>query len=99
MPMKKRILTAVLAVSGLVLFLRGVSNVERAAGEEGARQLEQALRQAAVACYAAEGIYPPDVDYLCRHYGVLVDDGQYTVIYENFADNLMPEILVLEGGT
>lgn len=99
MPMKRGIVSAGLAVLGMTLFLWGVSNVEQTAGDEGVRQLENALRQAAVACYAAEGIYPPDVDYLCRYYGVLVDEKRYTVIYENFADNLMPEILVLEGGT
>ena len=96
--MRKKIISAALVVLGLSLFLRGVSLVGDSADQEESRQLERALRQAAVACYAAEGIYPPNVDYLCRHYGVLVDEQQYTVIYENFADNLMPEILVLEGG-
>ena len=98
-PMKKRMLSALMAVLGLGLFLHGVSGVERGADREGLRQLERALRQAAVACYATEGIYPPDVDYLCRHYGVLVDEERYTVVYDSFADNLMPEILVLEVGT
>lgn len=91
--------SAGLAVAALILFLSAVSNVEQTAGEQGAEQLELALRQAAVACYAAEGIYPPDVDYLCRHYGVLVDEARYAVVYDNFADNLMPDILVLERGT
>lgn len=97
--MRKRVISAVLAVLALCLFLHGVSRVEEGADREGLHQLEQALRQAAVACYAEEGIYPPNVEYLCSHYGVLVDEQRYTVIYENFADNLMPEILVLEGGT
>ena len=52
-----------------------------------------------VACYAAEGIYPPDLDYLKDHYGVQVDEERYTVFYSVFAENLMPDITVLENKT
>ena len=48
-----------------------------------------------MACYAAEGVYPPNLDYLKEHYGVQVDDARYVVIYSVFADNLMPDITVL----
>ena len=99
MPMKRKLISIGLAAVALSLFLGAVSHVEQSAGEEGARQLERALRQAAVACYASEGIYPPDVDYMSKHYGVLVDEERFAVFYDNFADNLMPEILVLERGT
>ncbi len=57
--------------------------------------METALRRAAVACYAAEGIYPPTLDYLKQHYGVQIDENRYAVFYEVFADNLMPDITVL----
>ena len=60
------------------------------------RQLEQALRRGCVACYAAEGSYPADLDYLKEHYGIQVDETQYVVYYDLFASNLMPEITVLE---
>ena len=89
----------ILAAAVLLFFLIALGNLGEGQRTEGKEQLEAALRRAAVACYAAEGIYPPNVEYLCSHYGVLVDEQRYTVIYENFADNLMPEILVLEGGT
>lgn len=52
-----------------------------------------------MACYAAEGIYPPDLDYLKDHYGVQVDEERYTVFYSVFAENLMPDITVLENKT
>lgn len=97
--MKRKLTVPLLAAAVAALFWWAVSGVGQTAKQEGARQLEVALRQAAVACYAAEGIYPPNVDYLCRHYGVLVDTDRYTVVYDSFADNLMPDILVLEGGT
>ena len=48
-----------------------------------------------VACYSSEGIYPPNLDYLKERYGVQVDETRYTVMYDVFADNLMPDITVL----
>ena len=59
-------------------------------------QLEEAVRRSAVACYAAEGAYPPDVEYLEEHYGLQVDRERYAVKYEVIASNLMPDITVLE---
>ena len=85
-------------VLGFILFLTGLSNLESGRRSEGKQQLEEAVRRAAVACYAAEGIYPPDLAYLEEHYGIQVDRERYTVVYEAFASNLMPDITVLENG-
>lgn len=80
----------------LLFFSAALDGIDSGRGEENRRQLEQALRRGCVACYSAEGIYPPDVDYLKEHYGVQVDEEQYLVSYTAFADNLMPDIVVLE---
>ena len=52
-----------------------------------------------LACYAAEGIYPPDLAYLEEHYGIQIDESRYTVYYDIFGSNLMPDITVLENET
>ena len=91
-----RWLAALLAVLCLVLFISSLASVDRQQGEEGRQQLETALRRAAVACYAAEGVYPPTVEYLQQHYGVQIEEERYIVFYEIFANNLMPDITVLE---
>ena len=57
---------------------------------------EETLRRAVVSCYALEGRYPPDIDYLRRNYGVQISETDYIVHYEIFAENIMPEITVLE---
>ena len=90
------LLLPVAVAAVLLLFLTGLSNLDRDRSEEGRKQLEEALRRGAVACYAAEGIYPPNVEYLEEHYGVQVDEERYAVFYEVFASNLMPDITVLE---
>lgn len=91
------LLAALILTAALLWFFTALSGLRSGEGEEGRQQLEDALRRAAVACYAAEGIYPPTLDYLTEHYGVQVAD-RYTVFYEIFANNLMPEITVLEKG-
>ncbi|MDE6259262.1 MAG: hypothetical protein K2M42_00100 [Oscillospiraceae bacterium] len=92
----RALLLPAMIVAVLVFFSTALNSIERGRGEENKRQLEQALRRGCVACYAAEGIYPPDIDYLKEHYGVQVDETQYVVFYTAFADNLMPDITVLE---
>lgn len=98
--MRKKTWTALLcAILILVVFLGFLSalgNLKQGYTREGKQQLEDALRRAAVACYASEGIYPPTLDYLTQHYGVQINEARYTVFYEVFAENLMPEITVLE---
>lgn len=89
---------ALAAVAAVVLFcfLTGLGNLEEGQGEQGRQRLEESLRRAAVACYAAEGIYPPTLDYLEEGYGIQIDRDRYAVFYEIFAENLMPDITVVE---
>lgn len=95
---KKALILVSLAASALLLlwFFSAVFHLRDGQVREGRQQLEDALRRSCVACYAAEGIYPPSLSYLEQHYGVQIDKDRYTVFYEVFADNLMPEITVLE---
>ena len=88
------IIPAVLAVA--LLFTWAVEALGRDGGEQGRKNLEEGLRRAAVTCYALEGSYPPNVDYLKTYYGVQIDESRYSVFYEVFAENLMPEITVVE---
>lgn len=89
------VIPVVLAV--LLMFSTALSNLEKGRDRAGKEQLEEAIRRGAVACYAAEGIYPPNLEYLEAHYGIQVDRERYTVVYEIFASNLMPDVTVLEN--
>ena len=63
---------------------------------ESLKQLETTVRKAVMTCYATEGVYPPNVDYIEDHYGIQIDHDRYTVFYEIFGDNIMPQITVME---
>ena len=87
----------VVAVMALVFFSVALHSLSAGQSQEDLRQLEETLRRSCVACYAAEGAYPPSLDYLEEHYGLQVDEDRYTVHYTVIAENLMPDITVLEN--
>ena len=80
----------------LLCFFYSITGLGKDHAARDKHQLEQALTRAAVACYAAEGVYPPDTVYLEEHYGIQINKELYSVKYEVIASNLMPDITVLE---
>ena len=86
----------VLILIAALLFFTALSNISAGQSEEAKVQLEDALRRTAVACYVAEGVYPPTIEYMEEHYGLQINRQRYTVHYEVFASNIMPDITVLE---
>ena len=85
----------VIILAAALLFGAMLRNLESGGSEAQRQQLEESIRRSAVACYAAEGFYPPDMEYLETHYGLRPDYGRYAVFYEVHAENLMPEITVV----
>ena len=84
-----------IAAAVLVMFAAALDSLSDGRDAEDLRQLEEALRRSCAACYAAEGVYPPNLEYLEDHYGIRVDEERYAVFYSAFAENLMPEITVV----
>lgn len=77
------------------LGIRFISDAE--SGEE-TQLVRDAVKRAALTCYATEGAYPSDVEYLREYYALAYDEERYVVDYDAFASNVMPEIRVLEKG-
>ena len=100
MKRRRNILIGVLLTAAVVAvlagFLGGVENLSLGRAEEDKARLEDVLRRSAVACYAAEGVYPPSVEYMEEHYGLQIDKENYEISYNVIAENLMPDITVLE---
>lgn len=83
-------------VMGLFFILYGINITATSTYKERKTQLEVALNRAVIECYALEGAYPPDLEYIETHYGIRVDNEQFIVHYDSFADNIMPNIVVIE---
>jgi hypothetical protein len=88
-------LPVVLFLVALLLFVFAVSKIAGKSETEGMRLTEESIRRAAVQCYALEGVYPADFDYLKKHYAVRPDESKYVIFYTYTASNLMPEIDVI----
>jgi|SRR6056297_1675790 len=58
--------------------------------------IEKILIKASVQCYALEGSYPPDIDYLSKNYGIIIDDEQYFYFYDTKGANIAPNIKVIK---
>lgn len=100
---RKRLLSWLPTLLGLAVFaavavwmVQGVREAAEVSDREGLRLAEQAVRQAAVSCYALEGTYPATYEELKASSGIAVDEEKYKVFYEIFASNIMPEITVVE---
>lgn len=91
--------SALLGLLILVILLAGVGASAATldgSSREHARQIaEDAVRRAAVTCYAVEGCYPATYEYLCENYPVGVDPEKFLVYYDVFASNIMPSISVI----
>lgn len=85
----------VLSIIILIAYMYiAVDSAQRKSDEESYRILSDAIIRSAVQCYAIEGFYPPDIEYLENNYGLLVDHNKYFVSYSVFASNIIPEVQV-----
>ena len=75
-----------------------VGKVGTASGDAETEIVRDTVRSAVLTCYAVEGAYPMNLDYLKEHYGLAYNEEAYIVDYNAFATNLMPSIRVIERG-
>lgn len=85
------------AVGILLCFAAALNGLSEGRNGEDLRRLEAVLRRSCAACYAAEGAYPSSLEELEERYGLQIDEARFTVRYLAFAENLMPDITVLEN--
>ena len=89
-------IAAVILVLALAVMLAG--RIERSQSAEETEIVRKAIKEAAITCYAVEGAYPDDVEYLRQYYHLSYDENRYLVTYDAFASNHIPDIYVTERG-
>ena len=95
---KKDVAAILIFIALIIAFVFLVNNIT---GKGNGRELEivrDAVKNAALTCYAVEGMYPEDLSYLREHYNLSYNEERYHVFYEPIASNLMPSIKVAERG-
>lgn len=94
-PVVGYVLSFLIFLAILALFLLGVGAMSGRTEEDRLNALTDAVKRASVQCYAIEGRYPPSVEYLEEHYGIVINHERYNVFYDGWASNIMPDITVL----
>ena len=102
-PIPGLLISAAAFAAVLYLFVQAVDVMQIRTQTDRQNALSDAIRRASVQCYAIEGRYPPSVEYLEEHYGIVIDRSRYNVFYSGWASNVMPDITVIpvtseEGG-
>lgn len=78
-----------------IFFVQGIHTVDDTTSHEQVKSLELAIRRSIVQCYAVEGTYPPNLDYLKEHYGIFYDSELFYVDYTSIGSNIMPDITII----
>ena len=89
----------ILAVIAVIIILAGfiaADDFTAKRGEDDLKALEDALMRASVQCYALEGGYPPNLEYLSDNYGIILDEKTYFYLYDIQGSNIPPKISVIE---
>ncbi len=93
---KSIILPGVICIGLLVLLILGVNKFYRMSVSQDRQLTYAAIKKATVQCYADEGRYPDNVDYLVEHYNVKIDKKKFMVSYDCPAANISPNISVFD---
>ena len=72
----------------------GIAGMRGRSSEQQLAVQKKAIERAAVLCYALEGYYPPQIEYLENKYGLIVDRNSFLVVYRTFGSNIRPEVAV-----
>ena len=86
-------LFCILWIAGFVV---AVNRLEQNAAGEQRRALEAAIERDITSCYALEGMFPPDLEYLKQHYGLSYDEALFFVDYRPIAANIRPDYIIIE---
>ena len=94
-PLRRLLLPAGVTVLLLGLAVYAVTATQKQLAAESLRLTEDGVRRAAVQCYALEGAYAADLQYLIDNYGIRPDTSRFIVHYMYQGDNILPDITVL----
>lgn len=89
------VLPVVIFLTLITLFLGGISEISKTTETESLNSLKAALQRSIIHCYAIEGRYPPNLEYLEDHYGITYNENKYFIDYQPVASNIMPDITVI----
>lgn len=89
-------LSFVFFIAIICVFILGISYISDRNEKDEKEILINAINKDIVHCYAVEGYYPPNLDYISEHYGLTYDSSKYLIDYEPVGNNIMPNVTIVE---
>ena len=87
------VLIMVIVLGVFVLFSNSMTSTNVAREKE---ILQNAIDRSVTQCYALEGVYPANLEYLEENYGLIYNKKQFFVDYQYIGGNLRPDITIIE---
>lgn len=82
----------------IIVFLFAINYTSQNALSRQEEALSDALERDIIMCYAQNGYYPPSLDYIKEHYGLIYDTDYFLVNYQPVAENICPNFSVIRIG-
>lgn len=95
-PLRNIILSVLIFAAVVLMFWLMVDHLTVRTDRRERETLESAVNRSVTQCYALEGAYPQDLQYLKDNYGLIYDEETYIVHYQVMGENLLPSVTVLE---
>ncbi|MEG0895288.1 MAG: hypothetical protein RSE93_06190 [Oscillospiraceae bacterium] len=90
------ILFVILVLIITILLILSAVKMNKSYQQECIDNLENAVKRISVHCYASQGKYPDNIEYIEKNYGLNYDKQKYIIHYKAFASNIMPQIVVVK---
>lgn len=85
-----------IVLAGVGAFSYGMDALSEKTRSEQKKSLEQAVWRSITQCYAIEGRYPENLEYLQEEYSLQYDSEQFFVDYQVTGANMLPDVTVIE---
>ncbi len=87
---------AAIAAAAVLVALFFWRSSEGEGKQDSLRSIRETVQQLALQCYVIEGAYPESLEYLTENYGLAVNQEDFLIVYTPFAENLPPDVRVLD---
>ena len=89
----KNKLSLLITLGIFILFILQIQNITHLTKQQQRINLEKAISRDIIQCYALEGYYPPDLNYIEEHYGLTYNKSEF---YQIEGENIKPTFTIIE---
>lgn len=89
------LITIIIITIAAVIVFAAIGDYKNSYDEKKTEDIRDTVLTYVAECYALEGRYPEDLEYLEDNYGLVLDKDKYVYHYLMFASNFLPDVKVI----